>query len=79
MFDFSLKYWLLAFSCEVRSDQGALSKPFHKSLHSEEITSDNIRGDNIKHLANYTYIGFAILSWHLEAIAASLIFERKRL
>ena len=42
MFDFSLKYWLLAFSGEVRSDQGALSKPFHKSLHSEEITSEEI-------------------------------------
>ena len=74
MFDFSLKYWLLAFSGEVRSGSSQQTIP-----QIAPFRGDNIRGDNIKHLANYTYIGFAILSWHLEAIAASLIFERKRL
>ena len=51
---------VLAFSCK-RSDQGALSKPFHKSLHSEKIASDilplniYIPSFVFQHLCLYTY------------------------
>ena len=52
-----------------RSDQGALSKPFHKSLHSEKITSDilpvNIYIVSFALLQKVFFQPFTIVPYHI--------------
>ena len=61
-----------------RSDQGALSKPFHKSLHSEKITSDILP-------VNIYIVSFALLQqllfshipkYHMPYIKRHIKFHR---